>query len=183
MAIAYSEPVYERRRRRSRRTRRESSALSTNMNPQVAFGDLNLSSQLLYAAMLETWRVVKEVAGEEASMIFVKEEEIEEIEEIEGRSMNEVGADASTGFLAEDILTELENIEYEEMDEVDSNIIEGYEISKFADENNNNDDENIARSLPDLIGGVSVLGVETKLSGSVQDILACCLPTSSLENQ
>ena len=96
MAIAYSEPVYE-RRRRSRRTRRESSALSTNINPQVAFGDLNLSSQLLYAAMLETWRVVKEVAGEEASIIFEKEEEIEEIE---GQSMNEVGADASTRFLA-----------------------------------------------------------------------------------
>merc|ERR1711884_295570 len=84
--------------------------------------------------MLETWRVVKEVAGEEASMIFQKEKEIEEIE---GRSMNEVGADVSTRFLAEDILTELENIEYEEMDEVDSNIIEGYEISKSADENNN----------------------------------------------
>merc|ERR1719400_2699181 len=106
-------------------------------------------------------------------MIFEKEEE-QEIEEIEGQSLNEIGADASTGFLAEDILTELENIEYEEMDEVDSNIIEGYEISKFADENNNNDDE-FVQSLPDLIGGVSVLGVETKLSGSVPDLVACCL--------
>ena len=91
---------------------------------------------------------------------------------------------SNTGsFLADDILTELENIEYEEMDEVDSNIIEGHEISKFADENNNNDDENFAQSLPDLIGGVSVLGVETKLSGSVPDLVACCLPTSSSENQ
>ena len=49
--------------------------------------------------------------------------------------------------------------------------------------NNNNADDDIARSLPDLIGGVSVLGVETKLSGSVPDLVACCLPTSSSENQ
>ena len=113
-------------------------------------------------------------------MIFEKEEEIEEIE---GQSMNEIGAEVSTGFLAEDILTELENIEYEDMDEVDSNLIEGHEISKSADENNNNDDENFAQSLPDLISGVSVLGVETKLSGSVPDLVACCLPTSSSEIQ
>ena len=72
MAIAFSAPIYE---RRNRRTRRESTALSTNINTHVAFGELSLSSQLLYAAMVETWKVVQEIAGEEAEVIFEKEEE------------------------------------------------------------------------------------------------------------
>ena len=173
MAIAFSAPVYE---RRSRRRRRESTAVSTNINTQVAFGDLSLSSQLLYAAMVETWRVVQEIAGEESVVIFEKEEEVEEQNVTD---MEDGGI--STGFLAEDFLTELDNMEEEseDMEQTNSNIIGGYEISKFADENNNNDD--VGQSVPDLIAG-SVWG-ETKLSGFVPDLVACCLPAGATNDQ
>ena len=173
MAIAFSAPVYE---RRSRRRRRESTAVSTNINTQVAFGDLSLSSQLLYAAMVETWRVVQEIAGEESVVIFEKEEEVEEQNVTD---MEDGGI--STGFLAEDFLTELDNMgeESEDMEQTNSDIIGGYEISKFADENNNNDD--VGQSVPDLIAG-SVWG-ETKLSGFVPDLVACCLPAGATNDQ
>ena len=173
MAIAYSAPVYE---RRSRRRRRESTAVSTNINTQVAFGDLSLSSQLLYAAMVETWRVVQDIAGEESVVIFEKEEEVEE------QSVTDVEyGGISTGFLAEDFLTELDSMEEEseDMEQTNSDVIGGYEISKFADKNNNNDD--VGQSVPDLIAG-SVWG-ETKLSGFVPDLVACCLPAGATNDQ
>ena len=173
MAIAYSAPAYE---RRSRRTRRESTALSTNINTQVAFGDLSLSSQLLYAAMVETWSVVQEIAGEEAFVIFEKDEN----EKFEEQSVTVEDGGMSTGFLAEDFLTELDNMETEEnedLEEINIDIIGGYEISKFADENNNKDD--VSESVPDLVAG----SVETKLSACLPDLVASCLPAGGTNDQ
>lgn len=177
MAIAYSAPVYE---RRSRRSRRESTAVSTNIKTQVEFGDLSLSSQLLYAAMVETWRVVQEIAGEESVVIFEKEKE-DEFEEQGVTDMED--ARISTGFLAEEFLTELDNMEEEslDMEQTNSDIIGGFEISTFADENNNNEDDDVGQSVPDLIAG-GVWG-ETKLSGFVPDLVACCLPAGATNDQ
>ena len=120
--------------------------------------------------------MVQEIAGEESVVIFEKEEEVEE------QSVTDVeDGGISTGFLAEDFLTELDNMEEEseDMEQTNSDIIGGYEISKFADENNNNDD--VGQSVPDLIAG-SVWG-ETKLSGFVPDLVACCLPAGATNDQ
>ena len=168
MAIAFSAPIYE---RRNRRTRRESTALSTNISTHVAFGELSLSSQLLYAAMVETWKVVQEIAGEEAEVIFEKKEE-----NVDMHSVTVEDGGMSTGFLAQDFLTELEE-DNEELEHIDTDIIGGYEISKFADKNNNDD---IAQSVPDLIVASEV--GSTKLSGVVPDLVASCLPAAANQN-
>ena len=59
MAIPFSLPASS-----GGRHHRESLAASTGINTNVSFSDLNLSSQLLYLAMVEALRVVKDIAEE-----------------------------------------------------------------------------------------------------------------------
>ena len=115
--------------------------------------------------------MVQEIAGEEAEVIFEKEEE-----NVDMHSVTVEDGGMSTGFLAQDFLTELEE-DNEELEHIDTDIIGGYEISKFADKNNNDD---IAQSVPDLIVASEV--GSTKLSGVVPDLVASCLPAAANQN-
>ena len=160
MAIAYSAPVYERPRRRERRF---SQALSTHINTQVTFPDLSLKSQVIYLAMLETWRVIKEITQEEVEVVYQEDK----------KETNSDEEESSTGYLMEEILAELEDRNNtEDIDEVDTKI-ERYEKKQTMY------DKNAAARhvLPDLIIDHSVHSGEgeEKLAGLdlLPDIVAC----------
>ena len=158
MAIAYSAPLYERRRRRERKS---SQALSTHINTTVVFPDLSLKSQVIYLAMLETWRVIKEITQEEVEVVY--QEDMEDINSEEEGSL--------TGYLMEEIMIELEDMEnMVNFDEVDTKI-RGHNDKPTKEE------KNTAASgvLPDLICSPeeTLDSWEAKERSSTVDLLPC----------
>ena len=174
MAIPFSEPMYERREKRERRERRPSQAVSTQINTQAVFSDLSLKSQVIYLAMLETWRVLKEITQEEAEVVY-QEDRKDNTENKEGVS--------SSGFLMEDIMSQLEDIEKTDNVEKLKTQMGGYEMKQARDDNN----AGASPALPDLIcSHTEVLtGSENKHKSSalkvLPDLVACSQATGEGE--
>ena len=150
----------------SRRVRRESMARSTGIKTAVSFPDLSLQSQLLYLALLETWRVVRMMVEEQTGVVY--QEEGGET----GFLMEDRG---ETGFLVEDILTELEDMEDSpETDEVDTKI-GGVQIMIANEENNKRSRDN----RPDLIRNMTEdLDRPVTEPAPLPDLLSSCSPGS-----
>ena len=141
-----------------------SQALSTHINTEVTFPDLSLKSQVIYLAMLETWRVIKEITQEEVEVAY--QEDTEDTNNKEEMS--------STEYLMEDIMKELEDINTtNEFDEVDTKI-EEYDIKETMDNNTFTESHN----LPDSICGHDVNSLEAKDRKAALDLLpdlvTCC---------
>ena len=102
-------------------------ASSTGIKTAVSFPDLSLQSQMLYLALLETWRVVRMMVEEHTGVVYQEER-------------------GETGLLLEDILTELEDMEdCPQTDKVDTKIA-GVQIKTAL-----NKDKRSRDNLPDLI--------------------------------
>ena len=152
MAIAFSAPVSTRRRR----VRGESTARSTGIKTSVSFPELSLESQLLYLALLETWRVVRMMVEEQTGVVYQEE-------------------GGETGLLMEDILTDLEDMDdCPETDEVDTKI-GGVQIMIANEENNKRSRDN----LPDLIRNMTKdLDRPVTEPAPLPDLLSSCSPGS-----
>ena len=176
MAIPFSLPA-ERGGTRPRHHHRESLASSTGRShgDQVSFTDLNLSSQLLYLAMLEAMRVVQDLAAEASDHDSDDDDRSEEDEADD----SQIYATKKTDQDADD------DTVFEECPKYDNIVDTGLESSECEDQDQwygDYEEKKPAQMIPDILSDLFTGPRDIIADDPVPDIIASVLNNKAVIN-